>query len=220
MNSLPEPVAVIGGTGDLGQGICKFLLHHGVETIIGSRKEEKAQRIMNELVTEDTRSLARGLQNNDAAEEAEFVILAIPFWGHDSIVPGLKPHVEGKVVMDTSVPLDEDNPRRYDEPEQGSAGLAVREVLGDVAEVGAGMHTMSAHKLSDPDNPPTADVFYCGSEPAREVIGALIDRLGFTGRDAGPLWRTRTLERLTPMMIHFNIEYGKKSIGLKLVGAD
>lgn len=220
MAKVPEPVAVIGGTGDLGQGICKFLLHEGIETIIGSRKQEKADRITEEITTSETAAHATGLQNEKAADEAGMVILAIPFWGHDSILPGLKPHVEGKVVMDTSVPMDDDNPRLYEEPEAGSAGLSVRETLGDVAEIGAGMHTMSAHKLADPEDPPTADVFYCGSEQARSVIADLLDDLGFVGRDAGPLWRTRTLERLTPMIIHFNIEYGKKAIGLSLDGAD
>lgn len=47
---------------------------------------------------------------------------------------------------------------------------------------------------------------------------ALIERIGLTGHDAGPLERTRTLERLTPMLIHFNMHYGKKSLGFNLDG--
>jgi NADPH-dependent F420 reductase len=219
MADLPEPVAVIGGTGDLGQGFCKFLLHHGIETIIGSRKEEKAKRITGELTSDDTEPLAEGLQNEDAAEKAEMVILAIPFWGHEHILPGLKEHVEDKVVLDTTAPLDDDDPTSYDEPDAGSAGLHVKDLLGDAPKLVSGFHTISAHSLENPEDKPEADVFYCGEdEEAKEVIAELIDRLELSGHDAGDLERSRTLERLTPMVIHFNMDYGKRDIGLKLAG--
>lgn len=219
MADLPEPVAVIGGTGDLGQGFCTFLLHHGIETIVGSRKEEKAKRITDELTNENTAPLAEGLQNEDAAEKAGMVILAIPFWGHEHILPGLKEHVQDKVVLDTTAPLDDDDPTSYDEPDAGSAGLHVKNLLGDGPRLVSGFHTISAHSLENPDEKPEADVFYCGNdEDSKEVIAELIDRLGLTGHDAGDLERSRTLERLTPMVIHFNMNYGSQSLGLKLAG--
>lgn len=218
MAELPEPITVIGGTGDLGQGFCKYLLSHGIRTIIGSRREEKAKRITGEITTDETREWARGLQNEDAAKEADFVILTIPFWGHDSILPGLKPHVEGKTVLDTTVPLAEDDPTRYDEPEAGSAGLHVRNLLGTKCNLVAGFHTVSAHSMDDPEKIPEADVFYCGDDEGKPVVEALVDRLGMRGHDAGDLSRSATLERLTPMIIHFNMKYKKRSIGLKLVG--
>jgi len=218
MSEIPEPVAVIGGTGDLGQGFCKYLLHNGIETIIGSRKEEKAQRIMGELTDDETASLAQGMQNEDAAAAAEFIILAIPFWGHDHILPGLKEHVQGKIVMDTTAPLKEDDPTAYDEPEAGSAGLHARKLLGDDVTFVAGFHTISAHSIEDPEDVPTPDVFYCGDEQGKPVVEALIERFGMSGHDAGDLERTATLERLTPMVIHFNMHYKKRSLGLKLEG--
>lgn len=218
MSEIPEPVAVIGGTGDLGQGFCKYLLHNGIQTIIGSRKEEKAQRIMGEITNDETKSLARGMANEDAAEAAELIILTIPFWGHDHILPGLKDHVQGKIVLDTTAPLDEDDPTVYDEPEAGSAGLHVRNLLGDDVTLVAGFHTISAHSIEDPEDVPTPDVFYCGDDEGKPVVEELIERFGMSGHDAGDLERTATLERLTPMVIHFNMHYKKRSLGLKLDG--
>lgn len=218
MGEVPQPVAVIGGTGDLGRSFCTFLLHHGIQTIIGSRNKEKARRVQRNLIDDRTESLIEAKENKAAAQTGKFIILTIPFRAHDSVIPEIRDSVKGKVVLDTTAPLKDANPTEYDPPDAGSAGLGVRNLLGEDVELVCGFHTISAHSLNDPESVHEGEVFYCGDDNGKDIVRELISQFGFAGHDAGDLSRSRTLERLTPMMIHFNIKYGKKAIGLGLTG--
>lgn len=217
MSNLPTPVAVIGGTGDLGQGFCRFLADAGVPTVIGSRTEEKGDRVAGEISREVGSSSLSGTDNVSAAREAEFVVLAIPFSAHQYILADVAGECEDKPVLDTSVPLVEGQPDQYDEPEAGSAGYHVQSHLPESSDLATGFHTLSAKKLTDPDNPPGSEVFYCGDEDARTAAAALAEELGIRAHDAGDLRRSATLERLTPLLIHFNMQYGESGLGFKLV---
>lgn len=214
---VPEPVALIGGTGDLGQSLARQFAYHGVDIIIGSRKQEKAERIAGELQSPAFDGQLDGTVNETAAARADFVVLTIPFWAHESILPDIASELEDKDVLDTSVPMADDSPTEYDEPSEGSAGAFVRERLPDSARLATGFHTVSAHSLGEPPSQPASDVLYCGNESTKEIVGDLLEVLDFEGHDAGELSRSGTLERLTPMLIHFNIQYDRSDFGLRLV---
>lgn len=213
----PQPVTVIGGTGDLGQALVKHFLYHGIDTIIGSRKDTKAKRVAGEIASPSQEGSVSGKVNPEAAGSSEFVILAIPFWAHETILPTIRSQLVEKNVLDTSVPIDDDDPDQYNEPAEGSAGYHVREQIPDSAKLATGFHTLSAHSLGDPPAKPESDVFYCGNSETKSILESILDRLGFQGHDAGDLKRSGTLERLTPMLIHFNIQYDRSDQGFKLV---
>lgn len=213
MTPLPEPVAVIGGTGDFGRGFCRHLARAGVRTLIGSREAERARETADALHGEGPLS---GADNAEALERAGMVLLTLPFSARDAL---LEPHADAlrdKTVVDTSVPLDPDS-LQYDPPEAGSAALELQRWLDDGSvRLVSGFHSLGAHALERAGTP-ASDVFYCGDPEGKRRVRTLLERLAWSGHDAGDLQRSSTLERLAPLMIHFNRHYERRAMGLKLV---
>lgn len=213
MSSLPEPVAVIGGTGQFGRGFCRHLARAGVSTLIGSRRAERARAAADSL---DGEGLS-GSSNDEALQRAGTILLTLPFSARDAL---LQPHagaLRGKTVVDTTVPLDPES-LQYDPPEAGSAALELdRWLEDDSVDLVSGFHSLGAHALEQRDTPPVSDVFYCGDPEGKRRVRALLKRLGWSGHDAGELARSATLERMAPLMIHFNRRYERPAMGLKLV---
>ncbi len=214
MTSLPEPVSVIGGTGQFGRGLCRHLARAGVNTVIGSREAERARDAADSLSTGD---YLRGDANEAALRVSRMVVLVLPYGARDSLLEPLAGALSDKTVVDTTVPLKPGSPDRYDAPDAGSAALELAGWLDDesVALV-SGFHSLGAAQLEDGETPPASDVFYCGDPEGKRTVETLLGRLGWRGHDTGDLERSQTLERLAPMMIHLNRRYGREGLGLTL----
>ena len=48
---------------------------------------------------------AKGMSNRDAANAAEIIVLTVPFSNHNAIVDEIMEVAQGKIVVDTTVPL-------------------------------------------------------------------------------------------------------------------
>jgi len=75
-------ISLLGGTGDIAEGLVLRWSKVGHEIFIGSRSEEKAQGITSEYI-EKLKSVGiepkiHGLANADAAKESEVIIISIP----------------------------------------------------------------------------------------------------------------------------------------------
>src|SRR3989338_7171694 len=99
-------ITIVGGTGNLGKALALRLLAPGVRVIIGSRDPEKAKSVVESLKTSPSQGTIEGKGNRDAVQEAEFIVIAVPYEGHAQIVRELKGHTAGKVVIDAVVPLN------------------------------------------------------------------------------------------------------------------
>ena len=128
-------VSILGGTGDQGPGMALRWAKAGVEVIIGSRQQEKAQGVAAELNQELGQELIKGMANPEAAAAADVVALTVPFSAHQPTIESIKDHVRGKVFIDVCVPLDPDNPRKMKPPAAGSATEEAQELLGDDFDV-------------------------------------------------------------------------------------
>ena len=106
--SLPT-LAVIGGTGPLGSGLAGRLARAGYPVVIGSRAPDRAQATAASLGALPA-SPARGEGNAAAAMAGDIVILTVPWSSHPAIIAELAPHVAGKIVIDTTVPLAPQHP--------------------------------------------------------------------------------------------------------------
>ena len=74
-------ISILGGTGDLGNGLAKRFLQADYKVVIGSRKLEGAISAAEKLGTG-----CKGLQNEEAAREGDIVILTVPFAHQKSIL--------------------------------------------------------------------------------------------------------------------------------------
>lgn len=202
-------IAILGGTGPQGSGLALRFAQAGLPVILGSRDGARAAEVATALQAKlpDDAAAISGATNDDAVSAAtEFVILSVPYAGHNATVAAIKPLMAGKILVDIVVPLSADDPKKVDMPPEGSATEAAQAILGpDVPVVGA-LHNVSATTLGHLDWPINCDVLVCGNglEPRKKVM-ALVETLGVTAYNAGDAQSARCIEAITPILIRINI---------------
>ena len=213
--SLPT-LAVIGGTGPLGSGLAGRLARAGYPVVIGSRAPDRAQATAASLGALPA-SPARGEGNAAAAMAGDIVILTVPWSSHPAIIAELAPHVAGKIVMGTTVPLAPQHPARVALPAEGSAAQSAQRRL-PTARVVAAFHHVAAHKLHKND-PLDCDVLVFGDARAdRDTVIALVAAIGLRGVHAGPLANAAAGEALTSVLIGINRTYKADGAGIRITG--
>ena len=207
-------VGVLGGTGDQGRGLAHRLAAAGNPVIIGSRSAERAQSAAAELGG----GRIRGLANEDAAREADVVIVAVPWEGHKDLLASLARALDGKIVIDCVNPLGFDKRGAYPlRVPEGSAAQQAAEVLPDSWVVGA-FHHVSAVVLLDPQvTTVDLDVLVLGdNREATDLVQALAGRIpGIRGVYAGRLRNCGQVEALTANLVSINRRY-KAHAGLRV----
>jgi hypothetical protein len=212
-------IAVLGGTGKEGSGLALRWAHAGHAVIIGSREADKAQRAASELNAALGREVVRGLANYDAAAEADLVVLTVPYAAHTATLETVKPVVQGKVLVDVTVPLDPQNVRRAKMPAAGSASAEAQHLLGEGVRVVAAFQNIGAEHLKSLDHEIECDVLVCGNdkEAKRQVI-ELAQAARIRAWDAGPIENALVVEGLTSVLINLNIKHKVKAAGLRITG--
>lgn len=212
-------IAILGGTGEQGPGLALRWAMAGEEVIIGSRSQERAEKVAAELNAELGQARIRGLENPQAAEMAEIVVLTVPYTAHLGTLESVKEQVRGKIFVDVSVPLDPDNPRRMHMPTAGSATEEAQAFFGPETKVVAAFQNVSAHLLRDPQQVIDCDVLVCGNDTeAKKTIMGLVATMGLQAYDVGPAASARVVEGLTSVLIRLNIRHKVKGAGIRLTG--
>jgi NADPH-dependent F420 reductase len=208
-----ETIAVVGGTGNLGRAIARRLAKAGRKVIIGSRSAESAKAAAAELGFELT-----GLANADAANVADLVIVTVPFAAQEATLAEIAPHVAGKIVVDTTVPLLPPKVMRVQLPVEGSAAQRAQILLGDGPTVVSGFHNVAAHWLIT-DEEIACDILVFGDDKeAREKVVLLADLMGLRGIHAGALCNSAAAEALTSILIFLNKTYQVDGAGIQITG--
>jgi hypothetical protein len=208
-------VAIVGGTGNLGTALALRLGAPGVKIIIGSRDAEKAKKAVETLQPKLRAGEITGTTNREAVKDADFVVIAVPYEGHESMIADLKGQLAGKIVIDTVVPLNKIKPFV---PPAGSALQEAQRILGDEAPVIGALHNISAVDLGDVDSP-LGDVLVCGDNAeAKQKVMEIIRRIGATAYDGGPAGNAYVIEGLTGVIIHLNRKYKSKHGAIKVTG--
>jgi 8-hydroxy-5-deazaflavin:NADPH oxidoreductase len=208
-------VAIVGGTGNLGSALALRLGAPGVKVIIGSRDAQKAQNAVATLKPKMRAGELSGTTNQEAVKQAEFVVIAVPYEGHQQMVQDLKGQLAGKIVIDAVVPLKKIRPFV---PPAGSALQEAQQIIGAEAPVIGALHNISAVDLSEVDAP-LGDVLVCGdNEEAKQKVMEIIRRIGARAFDGGPAANAYVIEGLTGVIIHLNRKYKSKHGTIKIAG--
>jgi NADPH-dependent F420 reductase len=221
--SLPV-LAILGGTGDLGTGLARRWAQAGYQVIIGSRTQEKAEAAvadLREVMAE--RGVAevsvQAMENLAAASAADIVTLTVPFSHQSSTLELVKPVLQGKILIDVTVPLVPPKVARVQLPEQGSAGQIAQELLGDEVVVVSAFQNVAAAHLQE-GRGVECDVLVCGNKKAaREQVITLVEAAGMKGFHAGMINNAAAAEALTSVLITINKQYGCHA-GIKISGLD
>jgi NADPH-dependent F420 reductase len=212
-------VAVLGGTGDQGQGLARRFAQAGVQVLIGSRSVDRAGKAAAEVnAALGSDPAVRGLANADAASLADLVIVAVPWEGHAATLRNLPAELAGKIVVDCVNPLGFDARGAYALPvPEGSAAEQAAALLPD-SRVVAAFHHVSAVLLADPAITSfDLDVLVLGDDrEATDTVQALAELIpGMRGLYAGRLRNARQVEALTANLISINRRY-KAHAGLRI----
>lgn len=214
-------LAFIGGTGPEGRGLALRFSRAGYPVIIGSRSAPRAQEAAETLTEAAGLRDVSGMENGEAARDAEIVFLVIPYGAVKDTLPPLREAVAGKVVVSAIAPIEfpEGRPVAI-QVEAGSAAQEVQELLPE-AQVVSAFQIVDAHQLQDVDAPLETDVLVCSDHvEARRLIVRMASEIpGVRGLSAGRLSSSRYLEECTALLITINRIY-KVHSGLRITGID
>jgi hypothetical protein len=217
-------LAILGGTGDLGTGLARRWAQAGYQVIIGSRTQEKAEAAVADLrevmaergVSEVT---VQAMENLAAARAADIVTLTVPFSHQASTLELVKAALQGKILIDVTVPLVPPKVARVQLPPAGSAGQIAQELLGEEVAVVSAFQNVAAAHLREGSGV-ECDVLVCGNKKAaREEVIKLVEAAGMRGFHAGMINNAAAAEALTSVLIIINKQYGCHA-GIKISGLD
>ncbi len=212
-------IAIIGGTGAEGSGLAIRWANAGHQIIIGSRDAAKAQAVAAELNGRLNSSKISGATFDDAAKAAEIVVLTVPFAAQISTVGALRSHLQGKILIDVTVPLVPPKVSQVQLPPTDSCVVAVQNALGDSVRVVSAFQNVSAHKLKDLNYEVQCDVLVCGNDKdARQLVIGLARDARLRGIDAGLLVNSTVAESLTSVLIWINRTYKIPDAGIAITG--
>lgn len=217
-------IAVIGGTGPQGRGLGYRFARAGHTVVLGSRALEKAAATAAE-VTERLRGVedagtVTGEANEDACRQADLVLLAVPYKGHDELVVSLP--LAGKVIISCVNPLAFDERGAHGlvlDRGEGSAAESAQELQPAATVVGAFHHVSAVSLWGEDEYLDGEDILVVGDgvEAKKQVMELAASVTSRPGIDAGKLRLARQLEPLTAVLISINRKY-KTHSGIRIHG--
>ncbi|GAB4439318.1 MAG: NADPH-dependent F420 reductase [Anaerolineae bacterium] len=217
---MTKTIAVLGGTGNEGPGLARQWAKSGhYKVILGSRQAEKAERVAAELNEQLGQPLLTGMANEDAAKAADICVLTVPYIAQGPTLTQLRDVLQGKILIDVTVPLKPPKVSHVNVPPGGSAGQEAQAILGEGVRVVSAFQNVGAAHLSDDSEHIDCDVLVCGDDKeAKAEAIALAEACGMRGIDAGPLQNAVVIEGLTAVLIGINIRHKVKASGIKITG--
>jgi NADPH-dependent F420 reductase len=210
-------IAVLGGTGDLGSGLAHLLGAAGYPVWIGSRAKDKAEAFALNLGAKLGVEL-RGDINRGAAQAADIVILCVPYSNHDVILNDIKPVMDGKILVDTVVPLVPPKVSVVQLPANGSPAQVAQQMLGPGVKVTAAFHHVGAKKLHSGKKADCDVLVFADDVSARERVIALANVVATRGVDGGVLANAVAADALTSVLIAINRRYTILGAGIRITG--
>jgi 8-hydroxy-5-deazaflavin:NADPH oxidoreductase len=214
-----KKIAVVGGTGAEGSGLALRWANAGHHVVIGSRDAAKAQAAADELNALLGKSALSGQSNSDAVAGADIVVLTVPYASQLSTVEGFADKLDGKILVDVTVPLMPPKVSTVQLPAADSAAVGLQALVGPGVKVPSAFQNISAHKLKKLDHVIPCDVLVCcDDKDARLVVMDLAKDAGLRGINAGPLANSTVAESLTSVLIWINRAYKIPDAGIMITG--
>lgn len=203
-------IAILGGTGKIGTALAMRLDRAGHQVILGSRDKQKAIEAALAL-----KGQIAGSSNDEAAAECDAAFIAVPYSGHAPLLESVKHRLAGKVVIDTTVPL---NPANLLQVKTRSGASATEESASTLqgAFVFAAFQTISHRVLRHVDM--LHDVLVAGAAERKPDVMELIRSMQLKPVDAGPMEVAGHLERVTALLLSINRANRVKESGIKITG--
>ncbi|MBA2752265.1 MAG: NADPH-dependent F420 reductase [Actinobacteria bacterium] len=203
-------VGVLGGTGPAGKGLSARLASVGVNVVLGSRSQDRADEACTAIQKRwPDRSLPVVGGDNTAAAEADIVVLATPWEAAASTAGSVAKQLDGKVVISMANAITRMG-HEFEPlvPPRGSVAAHVQSAVPG-ALVTAALHHLPARSLADLDTPVESDVLICSDHPsAFEATAELVDLIPrLRPLNAGSLANAAPIEAITAVLLQLNTRY-------------
>ncbi|SFB80800.1 reduced coenzyme F420:NADP oxidoreductase [Halobiforma haloterrestris] len=204
-------IALLGGTGDIGEGLALRLARDtDHEILVGSRDPEKAREAVEEyegtLAEHGVDADLKGFANEMAADRADVVVLSVPPYHVGDTVDAVADRVDEDTVLVTpavGMQGDEDG-MHYHPPGAGSVTELVAQRAPDGVPVVGAFHNLAAGKLADLEIEFDLDTLLVADDAdAKKRVRDLTNEIeGLRPLDAGPLANAAEVESVTPLVIN------------------
>jgi len=204
-------IALLGGTGEIGEGLA---LRWGHDTdhdiVIGSRDPEKAREAADDYETElgdrGVDAKITGFENAMAADRADMVVVAVPpYHVADTIEAVADTLADGDILISpaTGMGRDEDG-FHYHPPDAGSVTAIAAAAAPDEVPVVGAFHNLAAGRLADLDADLGIDTLVVAdADDAKATVSGLAEDIdGLRALDAGGLGNAAEIESVTPLLIN------------------
>jgi hypothetical protein len=210
-------IAILGGTGKEGPGLALRWAYAGFRVLIGSRQAEKAHAVAAELNAVLGAGTVQGMENSQAARQADICVLTIVQAAHQAALEALRDDLAGKIVVDATARVDFRDPIP---PSPPAAARIAQDILGPTARVVAAFQNVPAHALrKNPQQALDAHVLVCSDDQqaAAQVVDLAV-AAGMQAYYAGGLDNAIVVEGLTSILISLNKHYGVKTASIAIAG--
>lgn len=219
-------IAIIGGTGDQGLGLALRFVKSGEHVIVGSRdikKAENAVKLIKDILNDENLDNLTAMTNEDATTNGDIVVLTVPLQAQMITLKSIKEHVQGKIFVDATVPLEGcigGKPTRFVDLWEGSAAERSAAFLGNDVRVVSAFCNLSAASLTNINEDVECDCLISGDDShANAVVMELAEKIsGVRSIECGPLENARIVEKITPLLINLNIRNRIKLAGIRITG--
>jgi len=218
-------VAIIGGTGDQGFGLALRFAKSGEKVLLGSRDIKKAENTVNiihNMLKGEELDCIKAMTNQDAAAQGDILILTVPLQAQKATLISIKDHLEGKILVDATVPLETcvgGTSTRYVDLWEGSAAERSAEILKDRNTVViSAFNNISSASLTNIKEDVKCDCLISGDDAeSKTIVMELAEKIpGVKAIDCGPLENARIVEKITPLLINLNIRNKTRLAGIKI----
>jgi 8-hydroxy-5-deazaflavin:NADPH oxidoreductase len=212
-------IGIVGGTGEIGEGLAMRLAPRH-EVVIGSREAEKASASSTEcmgiLRGRGTPCILRGVTNQEAVDHGEVVILAIPFTHLAPTVSSLT-GLEKRIVISPVNPMQKADIFFFTPPPEGSAALLLQKLLPPGTRICTAFNNVAANRWRALDATLDYSVAVCGDDAgAKLVVTQVVESVpDLKAFDAGPLAVSPMIESITPLLLNIARHSKMKDVGLQ-----
>ncbi len=194
----PETPVKIGiiGTGRIGSALARHWVAAGHEVLVSSRHPEELSGLVKELGPR-----ARAGTPREAAAFGTVILVSIPYAAMPQIGEDLRKELAGKVILDTSNPVERRDGAMALDAQKKGAGVATAELLHDKRVVRAFNCIGAATLANEGDRKPERIAIPIGGDDpeALKVAERLVRDAGFDPVVVGSLAQTRQFDLGEPL---------------------
>jgi hypothetical protein len=214
-------IGIVGGTGDIGEGIATRLSTR-FDVLVGSREQEKAEATCTfSRETLSGRGLScslKGVSNQQAIDEADIILLAIPYKHLTGTLETLA-GFEDKIVISPVNPMEKRDHFMFVPPVEGSAALMIRRLLPKEARICSAFNAIAANRWKALDEELDYSVPVCSDDTdAKHQVMDIVNQVSrLRAYDAGPLSASCLVESLTPLLLNIARYNKMRDVGIQFL---